>query len=104
MHRRLRRAGQALGQDGQTRPYVALHAGAYWVQQDLELGLYRYTETNWHFGVAPEFGVNFPTGNATSVYFNGRYHYLFPSGEYLGGSSLTLSYLSLGVGFAWTGL
>lgn len=98
----LANATYLLGQDGQTRPYVALHTGAYWARQDLELGLYLYSESNWHFGITPEFGVNFPMRPGTSVYFNARYHYLFSAGEYLRGDSLTLSFLTLGVGFAWT--
>jgi hypothetical protein len=95
-------ATRLFGKDGETRPYVALHAGTYWVQQELDLGLYIYEVSNWHFGMAPEVGLTLPMRNDASVYVNARYHYLFPAGEYLGGDSLTLPFLTLGVGIAWT--
>ena len=91
-----------LGKDGEMRPYVALHAGAYWVEQELDIGLYAYTLSNWHFGMAPEVGLTLPMHSEASVYVNARYHYLFAAGEYLGGDSLTLPFLTLGVGIAWT--
>ncbi|MGH7306593.1 MAG: hypothetical protein ACRELZ_25205 [Candidatus Rokuibacteriota bacterium] len=98
----LANATRLLGKDGETRPYVALHAGAYWIEQELDIGLYAYTKSNWHFGMAPEVGVTFPVRTDGSVYFNARYHYPLSGGDYLGGDSLTLPFLTLGVGIAWT--
>lgn len=90
-----------LGDSYQTRPYFALHAGPYYARQQLDIGLYSITQSNWHFGLAPEFGVTFPMQTQTEFYFNLRYHYLFAAGDYLGGQSLTLPFFTLGAGFAW---
>lgn len=91
-----------LGERGQPRPYVAFHAGPYYVRQILDIGLYRYTAGNWHFGIAPEAGVTFPVGRDIHFYVNGRYHYPFSGGDYLGGESLKLPFTTLGAGFAWS--
>jgi hypothetical protein len=92
---------RVLGNEGERRPYVSLHAGAYWVEQELDIGLYALTTSNWHFGMAPELGVTFPVRTDASAYFNARYHYLFSGGDYIGGDALTLPFLTLGVGIAW---
>jgi hypothetical protein len=91
----------SLGAEGGTRPYVGFNLGAYYARQELDIGLYAITETNWHFGVAPEAGVVFPAGHDGEFYFNARYHYLWEAGGYLGDQALTLAFFTLGIGFAW---
>jgi len=90
-----------IGHGDQARAFVGLHAGPYYARQQLDIGLYSIDKSNWHFGVAPEFGVTFPVQTETDVYFNLRYHYLFSAGDYLGGGALTLPFLTIGAGFAW---
>jgi len=97
----LANATYLLGTSDQARPFVTLHAGAYYARQQLDIGLYSITQSNWHFGVAPEFGVVFPVQTETDMYINMRYHYLLGAGDYLGGSSLTLPFFTIGVGVAW---
>ena len=90
------------GREGAARPYVGLGAGAYYIRQLMDIGIYTVEANNWHFGVAPEFGVLIPTsaGYGTEAAVTLRYHYPFEAGEYIGGSK-SFSYFTLGVGVSW---
>jgi len=68
-----------LGYYGDLRPYFGLNAGAYIIENRLEIGLYSTQETNWHFGVAPEIGVLLPAGRFLG-FFNVRYNWTTDSG------------------------
>lgn len=90
-----------LGKEGGARPYAGINVGAYYARQELAIGLYSFTESNWHFGFAPEIGFAYPFQYESVIYGNVRYHYLLEAGEYLGDRSLTLGFLSLAIGMAW---
>lgn len=93
-----------LGDRRSSQMFVGAGAGAYYVIQTFDIGVWRLEETNWHFGIAPEAGFRFPFGQTVDLYLSARYHYAFESGEYLGGekSPISMFTLNLGLGgYSW---
>jgi outer membrane protein W len=60
-----------------TRPYFGLGVGAYLIKQRLGIGVYTFEESNWHFGVAPEVGIQFPVGYDALMMIFARYNHAF---------------------------
>jgi hypothetical protein len=91
------------GEYGTPRPYIGLGAGMYYVRQLLDIGFNALEAQDWHFGLAPEFGVLIPAGrgNEAGTIISLRYHYPFEGGEYWGGEK-SYSYVTFGVGFCWS--
>jgi hypothetical protein len=80
-------------------PYVGANAGAYSINQRLELGLIALEKTSWHLGFAPEVGFAFGLGEA-NILVNARYNYAL-SATGITGEKLDWGYFSFNVGFAW---
>jgi OmpW family len=60
----------------QVLPYIGLGAGAYYVETRDFMGIYYLREKAWHFGLAPEAGVEIPFGNSnTGINFAVKYNY-----------------------------
>jgi len=76
-------------------PYFTLGIGTAWQEARREIGLFQETNSYWHFALAPELGVIMPVGR-TYVNAKVKYTHGFKTSE-----GPALSYLSLGVGFAW---
>jgi hypothetical protein len=76
------------------RPYLGGGVGTYWIENRLELGQTALEVDNWHFGLAPEFGIIFPTGGRLEGYLSAKYNYAFESG------GITHSYWTFGIGLA----
>ena len=85
-----------LGRRGGARFFGGLGAGAYIIERRLEIGTIAITESNWHFGLAPEIGVSMPLGWRSVGFLNARYNYAFASG-----GAPSQGYFSFGVGVAW---
>ena len=85
-----------VGRRGGVRPFVGTGVGAIIVERRVEIGLVAITESNWHFGVAPEIGVAFPLGWRSAGFLNARWYYAPPSG-----GAPSQSYFSFGLGVAW---
>ena len=68
-------------------PYVRLNTGAYYIAQRLTLGVYELYNENWHFGVAPELGMNFNLDNGLALTLNGKFNYAFDSGDRMNGDT-----------------
>jgi len=91
-----------LGDSKVTHLFVGFNGGGYYARQQLDIGLYSFEESNWHWGVAPEAGIVVPMQYGHSAaYVNVRYHLLYKAGGYLGDQSMELGFLTLGVGGAW---
>ena len=82
--------------------FAGLGAGAYWMKQTLDYGIYTADEDHWHFGVAPELGVLMVTSGGIGWTLNARYNYPIATGDYLAGSSKSWSYWGIGVGVSYT--
>lgn len=62
-------------------PFVGVGVGGYRINRALDLGPYiRFTDANWHFGVAPEIGVSFPSRTG-ALLLRSRLHYALKSGD-----------------------
>ncbi len=83
------------------RPYAGLSAGTYIISQRLDIGIWTFRRSNWHFGVAPELGVLVPLGN-TSLSLAVKYNYAFDAGEtFLEFNDNSHSFITFNVGFAF---
>lgn len=85
------------GNPGGLRPFLGANVGAYVMQHRLDVGLYTIEETNVHFGFGPEAGLAIPIRPALAAVLNTRFNYALSAG-----SVDDQSYLSFGLGLAWT--
>ena len=60
-------------------PFIGGGVGTYWIENQLEIGTVAFTDANWHFGLAPEFGVTMPMGHGIRGLFNVRYNWAVES-------------------------
>ena len=76
-------------------PYFSLGAGTVWQETRREIGTYAFKGNYWQFALKPEIGTLVPVGQS----------YLVIKLSYLQGfktsSAPALSYMNLGLGFAW---
>ena len=83
------------------RAFAGVSAGTYIITQRLDLGIWSFRRSNWHFGLAPEVGVLVPLGSS-ALALSVKYNYAFHSGEtFLNETSNTHSFLTFNVGFAF---
>ena len=85
------------GSPGGLRPFLGANVGAYVMQHRLDVGLYTIEETNVHFGFGPEAGLAIPIRPALAAVLNTRFNYALSAG-----SVDDQSYVSFGLGLAWT--
>jgi len=72
--------------------FVGGGAGTYCIIQRFEVGVFAFEETNWHFGIYPEFGVQVPLQHDADLFVSARYNYAFEAGESLNGQAQDYSY------------
>jgi outer membrane protein W len=82
-------------QTGEMLPYIGLGAGAYYIGNRNEVGIYAFEDNNWHFGVAPELGVLIPAGFDFFMQIGAKYHYPFEA------NSIKRPYVTANIGFLW---
>lgn len=70
-----------MGDRGTTRAYAGLGAGAFFVKNRLDIGVFSFNDDSWHFGVAPEIGVEIPISLDTAGLISIKYNYAFKSGD-----------------------
>jgi hypothetical protein len=85
------------GNQGGLRPFLGANVGAYIMQHRLDVGLYTIEETNAHFGFGPEAGLAIPIQPTLAAVLNTRFNYALAAG-----SVDEQSYVSFGLGLAWT--
>lgn len=92
------------GKRDDMRAFIGLNTGVYYILQRLDIGVYRFDNDNWHFGLAPEAGLLIPFDeDKTAFYVGARYNYAFDSGTALGGSENNFySYYELNLGFSFS--
>ena len=79
------------------RPYVGTGLGVFAARRRLDIGLTTLAETKWQFGFAPEVGLLYNMGEL-NLLLKGSYNYGLKTGDVN-----ALSYVRVGIGFAWTG-
>jgi hypothetical protein len=60
--------------------FLGIGAGAYWVENRLEVGMSSLSSTNWHAGIAPEVGIFLPIEGSLDGYLSVKYNYAFENG------------------------
>jgi opacity protein-like surface antigen len=80
--------------EGTVRPYVGLGTGAYYIQQETQVGIYDENRNNWRFGLTPEAGLYVPFGLSdfglhARIGYNQVFYHVDPVGNNLG--NLTIS-------------
>jgi outer membrane protein W len=87
---------------GRMRPYVGINVGTYYIVQRLEIGVLSLEDNNWHFGLAPEFGIMFSSYSGTIFFVNARYNYAFKAGQDLKGQGKDWAYWGINVGVSFS--
>ncbi len=89
------------GRKNKIKPFIGIGAGAYYISQRLDVGVWTSEKTNWHFGVEGEAGFQFPLGDIEGI-VAARYHYAFAAGESVFGDAAEYQYLTGIIGVAYT--
>lgn len=85
--------------EGTFRPYVGLGTGAYYIQQETQVGLYSDSPKNWRFGLAPEVGLYYPFGMSDlALHFKVSYNHVFYNVDPVGSN---LGFLDISIGLAF---
>lgn len=75
--------------------FFSLGIGTTWQEMRREIGTWAFTDTYWQFALAPELGIILPVGQ---TYVTAKVKYV---NALKTSNAPSLSYLSLGLGFAW---
>jgi len=62
------------------RTFFGLNAGTAFIERRAEMGVYQFTEENWHLAVAPEIGMQMPWDSFLG-WLSVRYNYAFSAGD-----------------------
>ena len=76
-------------------PFISLGVGTSWQETRREIGTFAFVGNYWQFALRPEIGVIVPMGNS---YGTAKVSY---TQGFKTDNAPALSYLSLGLGFAW---
>jgi outer membrane protein W len=82
---------------GNLKPYLGAGAGAYYIMNELNIGIYAITHNNFHFGFAPELGFMIASGGESAFTANIKYNYAFGAG-----GTEDYSYWGVNLGVAFT--
>ncbi len=83
-------------------PFIGLNAGAYYIFQKFQLGVLTLDNDNWHFGLAPEAGLEISLNRSLAFLVSAKYNYAFASGKKLNGEDgIDYSYYGINVGFTF---
>jgi outer membrane protein len=83
--------------NGTFQPYAGLGLGAYYIEQETQVGIYIDRPKNWRFGLQPELGLYYPFGMSDfGIFARAAYNHVF----YNVGDIKNLGYLSFSVGLA----
>lgn len=77
-------------------PFVGLGIGTTYTQDDLDMGLYTYQLSNWHFSMQPELGVIVSPSPGFGIIISGKYYTAFKTS-----TSDAHNYFATNIGFVW---
>jgi outer membrane protein W len=90
-----------LNRNNAIKPFIGVGAGAYYIVERLDIGVFSREKSNWHFGLEGELGLQFPLGEIEGI-VAARYHYAFAAGDAIYGDPKDLSYVTAVIGLAYT--
>jgi len=78
------------------RLFMGMNIGTYHIWQELDIGIYAFTDNLWHFGLAPEAGIWYELDRNLFLLATVRYNYAFASGDPITGEAKnTFQYLGI---------
>lgn len=83
---------------GKAMPYAGLGIGTTYIERATDFGLYRLTNDAWQFCLRPELGVQVKAGYGASFMLGVKYY-----ANFAGGDLDAQSYLSINIGFVFSG-
>ena len=85
--------------EGTFRPYLGLGTGAYYIQQETQVGMYVDQKNNWRFGLTPELGLYYPFGlSDLALHVRVAYNNIFYNVDPIGS---TLGFMDFSIGLAF---
>lgn len=83
------------------RPYLGLNAGATYIKQTVDIGIWTLTSDAVVVSAMPEIGIVLPTAGRTAISLHARYHIPFGSDNLYsqGSTGASMQFLSIGLGF-----
>ena len=81
-----------------TLPYLGLGIGTTYIERATDFGLYRLTNDAWQFCLRPEIGIQMQAGYGASFMLGVKYY-----ANFAGGDLDAQSYLSINIGFVFSG-
>jgi hypothetical protein len=79
-----------------TRLFIGANIGTYHIWQELDIGIYAFTDNLWHFGLAPEAGLWMQLDRNLYFLATFRYNYAFASGDPVAGEAKnTFQYMGI---------
>ena len=85
---------------GKIKPYVGVGAGAYYVVEQLNIGVYKDEESTWCFGLEGEAGLQWPVSDVEGL-IAVRYHYAIDAGQTYSGADEDFAYFTAVIGVAY---
>ena len=84
-------------QDHMVRPFVGLGLGPVHTIENVDMGLYRYTNKEWHMGFKPQVGVWYYLNETTKLSLSSEFLYAFKTAD-----TAKRELLTFNIGFAFT--
>jgi len=82
--------------DKKIQPYVGLGIGTMYTERAVDMNLYRFELSPWHFAMKPEVGILYEISNKTSLKLAGKYYYGFETDDLD-----SQGYFTVSLGFAF---
>ncbi len=89
------------GRSGGTQFFLGLNGGGIIIEERLDINIWAIKSSKWHWGLAPEIGVNLPLGYNAGLAVSAIYHYAFSAGEKLVGESSKHQFLAINIGVSF---
>lgn len=77
-------------------PYIGLGIGTMYVSRFTDMGIWRLTEDDWHFGLKPEAGILVSANPDMDILFGLRYNYAVATSD-----TMEQTFLTFNIGFVW---
>ncbi len=77
-------------------PYFGLGIGTMYASRFTDMGIWRLTEDDWHFGLKPELGVLVSANPDMDILFGFRYNYAVATND-----TMEQTFMTFNIGFVW---
>jgi hypothetical protein len=71
----------SFSQGNKVQPYASFGIGTIYSLRDTDMGIYRYEQDAWHFGLKPEIGAIFEMSDVVGFKLAAKYYHGFAAGD-----------------------